>query len=470
MITSDELQVRLAELAATTFVPGAAAAILYGEETVSAVTGTANMKTGAPVVADTLFASGSICKVFTSSLIMTLVDDGAVELDAPVQRYLPDFTLADPVKSAGVTVRMLLSHTSGLPGTYFPDDPAGPDAIEKFMRRLEAVPFPGTPGRQWSYSNPGMVTLGRIAEVVTKQAYDDALEQRILRPLGLNATTYSDRMIMGSTAVGHLADPATGTVVPAPLFRKYYGNAPAGSTLWLDVAALIGLARLHLDGGLGPDGRRVLSAESVAAMRTPQADIWGGFPYPRWGLGWGIVDAGDHRLVAHGGGNIGMHSALWVLPDHHAAVAVLTNGNTGTGLHMALSAEILEREFGVELPAPPSAPEVPESVDPSLYVGRYGSVEGTFAVTCGADGGLYVVEEEWAPALAEASRLMGLVGGPREPTPLPMTCVDAKRSRFLVGMGPAGAPMASVPMEFYEADSVGRPRLARLSYLAERVG
>jgi hypothetical protein len=111
MMTSDELQTRLAELAAGNLVPGAAAAILYGEETVSAVTGTANMNTGAPVVPDTLFASGSICKVFTSSLIMTLVDDGAVELDAPVQRYSPDFTLADPVKSAGVTVRMLLSHT-----------------------------------------------------------------------------------------------------------------------------------------------------------------------------------------------------------------------------------------------------------------------------------------------------------------------------------------------------------------------
>lgn len=468
MITSDELQTRLAELAATNLVPGAAAAILYGEETVTAVTGTANTNTGAPVVADTLFASGSICKVFTTSLIMTLVDDGAVELDAPVQRYLPDFTLADPVKSAGVTVRMLLSHTSGLPGTYFPDDPAGPDAIEKFMQRLKAVPFPGTPGKQWSYSNPGMVTLGRIAEVVTKQTYDDALEQRIVRPLGLNATTYSDRMIMGSTAVGHLADPATGTVAPAPLFRKYYGNAPAGSTLWLDVAALIGLARLHLDGGLGPDGRRVLSAESVAAMQTPQVDIWG-FPYPRWGLGWGIVDVGDQRLVAHGGGNIGMHSTLWVLPDQHAAVAVLTNSNTGSGLHMALSAEILKREFGVELPAPPSPPDVPESVDPSLYVGRYGSVEGTFVVTCGADGGLYV-EEERVPALVEATHLMGLGGEPQKPTPFPMTCVDAKRSRFMVGMGPEGSPVASVPMEFSEADAAGRPRLARLSFLAERVG
>ncbi|SES44483.1 serine hydrolase domain-containing protein [Lentzea albida] len=465
MMTSDELQVRLAELAASTLVPGAAVAILRGEETVSAVTGVANMNTGAPVVANTLFASGSICKVFTASLIMTLVDDGLVELDAPVQRYLPDFTLADPVKSAAVTVRMLLSHTSGLPRNFFPDDPAGPDVIEKFMQRLKAVPFPGTPGKQWSYSNPGMVTLGRIAEVLTKQTYDDALDQRILRPLGLNATTYPDRMIMGSTAVGHLVDPATGDVTPAPLFRKWFGNAPAGSTLWLDVAALIGFARMHLDGGLGPDGHRVLSEESVAAMQTPLADIWG-FLYPRWGLGWGIADVGDRRLVAHAGGNIGMQSTLWVIPDQHAAVAVLTNSGTGFGLNSTLAAEILEREFGLELPAPPSPPDAPESVDPSLYVGRYGSVEGDLVVTCDANGSLYVQVEPEASQV-DAGRLMG---GPTEPSRFPMTCVDAERSRFLVAAGPEGSPLASMPMEFYEADSAGCPRVANLLFLAERVG
>ncbi|USX53809.1 serine hydrolase [Lentzea sp. HUAS12] len=466
MMTSDELQVRLAELAATTLVPGAAVAILRGEETVSAVTGTANMNTGAPVVPDTLFASGSICKVFTASLIMTLVDDGLVELDAPVQRYLPDFTLADPAKSAAVTVRMLLSHTAGLPGNFFPDDPAGPDVIEKFLQRLKALPFPGTPGKQWSYSNPGMATLGRIAEVLTKQTYDDALDQRVLRPLGLNATTYADRMIMGSTAIGHMVDPATGDVTPAPLLRKWFGNAPAGSTLWLDVAALIGLARLHLDGGLAADGRRVLSAESVAAMQTPQTEIWGGFPYPRWGLGWGIVDVGDRRLVAHAGGNIGMQSTLWVIPDQHAAVAVLTNSNTGYGLHSVLSAEILEQEFGLELPTPQSPPDVPEPVDPSLYVGRYEAVEGRLVITSDANGGLYVqIEPE--PSQVEVGRLLG---GPQEPVRFPMTCVDAERSRFLVAAGPEGSPVASMPVEFYEADSAGRPRLARLFYLAERVG
>jgi CubicO group peptidase (beta-lactamase class C family) len=468
-MTSDELKTRLAELAEGTFVPGAAAAILHGDRVVAAFTGTANRATGAPVVEGTLFAAGSVTKVFTAALVMTLVDDGLVDLDATVQTYLPDFTLADPDRSAAVTVRMLLNHTSGMPGNYMPDDPCGPDVVATYMERLKDLPIMGTPGKQWSYSNTGMVTLGRIAEVVTNQTYDDALEQRILRPLGLNATTYSDQMMLRSTAVGHLADPATGTAEPAPVFRKYYGNGPAGATMWCDVQALIGFAQMHLNDGLAPDGTRVLSEESVVAMQTPTVDIWGGVPYPQWGLGWGICELGGSRVISHGGGNIGMHSTLWVVPDQSVAVAVLTNGSTGYGLHGALVAEVLKQELGLEMPAPPAMPESAVPVDPSLYTGRYASPQGDLVITAQDDRLFVEVRPE--PALAEAGRLMGLDGGGQtEPTALPMTCVDKERSRFFAQMGQEGSFVAAVPMEFYEPDAEGRPRFARLAFLAERVG
>lgn len=465
MMSPEELQGRLSELAASTLVPGAAVAILSGDEVVTAVTGTANMNTGADVVPETLFAAGSVTKVFTSSLVMSLVDDGLVELDAPVQTYLPDFTLADPIRSAAVTVRMLLSHTSGLPGNYMPDDPWGPGVIATYMERLKALPIMGTPGQQWSYSNAGMVTLGRIAEVVTKLSFDDALDQRILRPLGLNATTYTDRMIMGPTAVGHLADPATGTARPAPLFRKYYGNAPAGSTLWLDVAALIGFARMHLDEGRAADGRQVLSAESVAAMQASQIDIWGGVPYPEWGLGWGIADYDGRRVVSHGGGNIGMASTLWVVPDRDAAVAILTNGSSGHALTFALAAEILEREFDLVAPVPPTVPRTAVQIDPARYVGRYTSPQGDVFVS--AEENRLFVRMVPEPALAEAQVLMGLVGG--ESPPLPMVCIDADRFRFFVQAGPEGSPFGALPLDFLEPDVDGRPRFVRYLGIAERV-
>ncbi|GAA1712557.1 serine hydrolase domain-containing protein [Kribbella yunnanensis] len=465
-MTSEELQARLSELAAGILVPGAAAAILTGDEVVTAVTGTANKNTGADVVPETLFAAGSITKVFTASLVMTLVDEGLVELDAPVQKYLPDFTLTDPVRSAAVTVRMLLSHTSGMPNSDLLDDPTGPDAVAMFMERLKTVPIMGTPGKQFSYSNSGMVTLGRIVEVITKLSYDEALQQRILRPLGLNATTDAERMILGPTAIGHLADPAAGTAQPAPVFRKYYGNAPAGSTLWLDVAALIGFARMHLDGGRAADGRQVLSENSVTAMRVPQIDNWGGYPYPLWGLGWGAVEVDGRRVVVHGGGNIGMASTLWVIPDRNAAVAVLTNSTSGHGLNAVLAAEILAREFGFVLPAPPSAPQEPVPVDPTPYVGRYTSSQGDLVVFS-EEGRLFVAQKP-EPGLAEAQKLMAGIA-PSELTHMPMTCIDAERSRFLVQMGPEGAPLGFVPMDFLEPDADGRPRLARFTFLAERV-
>jgi CubicO group peptidase (beta-lactamase class C family) len=140
-ITEEELKARLDRTAADFRLPGAAIALVRGAEVLTAVTGVTNIRTGTPVVRETLFAAGSVTKVFTASLIMTYVDAGLVDLDAPVRKYLPDFTLNDQARSRLVTVRMLLNHTGGLPGNSMFDLPKSPHMVADIVARLATMSF-----------------------------------------------------------------------------------------------------------------------------------------------------------------------------------------------------------------------------------------------------------------------------------------------------------------------------------------
>ncbi|HEV2369057.1 MAG TPA: serine hydrolase domain-containing protein, partial [Acidimicrobiales bacterium] len=113
------LPARLAELVERHGVVGAVVAVRQGDTVVEAASGLTNRRTGVEVTTDTLFQIGSISKVYTAALVLQLVDEGLVDLDATVQRYLPDFVTAQPPEAAGVTVRHLLTHTSGIDGDVF---------------------------------------------------------------------------------------------------------------------------------------------------------------------------------------------------------------------------------------------------------------------------------------------------------------------------------------------------------------
>jgi len=398
--------VRLARAAAEFHLPGAAIALVQGDLTLTAVTGITNARTRSPVVAETLFAAGSVTKVFTASLIMSYVDQGLVELDAPVQRYLPDFTLLDQERSRLVTVRMLLDHTSGLPGNWMLDLPKSPHVIADLVNRLADEPFNSEPGERWSYSNAGMAVLGRVAEVLSGTTYDEALAARILRPLGLHATADTEEMILHSVAVGHLVDLATGAVEVVPRFQLDWSNSPAGATLFCDIGAFVTFARMHLNGGLGPDGMRVLSGASVAAMQTPQAEMPWGLGYDQMGLGWTLRRSGGHTVVSHTGANAGAHSSLALVPDQQGAIAVLTNGTSGAAVHAKLTTELLREVFGVEPAVPVQAPAIPVRVDLERYTGLYTADDGevTFAIE---NGRLRLVPVA-APGLLRSFYLMGI--------------------------------------------------------------
>ncbi|NYJ35007.1 serine hydrolase domain-containing protein [Nocardiopsis aegyptia] len=462
MMTSKELTRRLSALAGEFNVVGASAALWHEGTLVKAETGTVNVATGAPVRPDTLFAAGSVTKVFTASLAMTLVDEGLLELDAPVRTYLPDFRLANSDRSAAITVRMLLNHSSGLPGDYMPDLAPGDDVLERLMRELHALPVTGIPGERWSYSNMGMSTLGRLVEVVTGETYDSALKMRVLRPLGLNATADAEELLLRSTAVGHTVDPATGSASRVPRLRAWPENGPAGSRLWLDAEALIGFGRMHIE-GTTPDGHRLLSPAAVHQMREPQFDdYWGCFPmYVNYGLGWAIVREGDDPVLAHGGANFGMHSNLYVIPKQKAVLAVLTNSTTGLALYSALCESLLQECFDVRSPAPVFPPEPVVQVDNEQFTGIYGSPNGQVRVDV-REGRLHLRMTP-APALAAWEGLMGSTTGGGQA--LPLVCIDGERLRFSMDLGSPGAFRA---VQFYNRDADGRPTLIRVGTLYER--
>lgn len=462
MMTSKELARRLSELAEEFGVVGASAALWHDGTLVTAETGTVNVTTGAPVLPDTLFAAGSITKVFTASLAMTLVDQGLLQLDAPVRTYLPDFGLAHRERSAAITVRMLLNHSSGLPGDYMPDLDPGDDVLERLMRELTTLPVTGIPGERWSYSNMGMSTLGRIIEVLTGESYHAALGTRILQPLGLNATADAEELLLRSSAVGHTVDATTGKASRVPRLRAWPENGPAGSRLWLDVRALIDFGRMHID-GTAPDGRRILSTAALHQMREPQFDdYWGCFPmYVNYGLGWAIVREGDDPVLSHGGANFGMHSNLYVIPEQKAVLAVLTNSTTGFQLYTALCESLLKECFDVRGPAPSYSPGAGADIDNDQFAGVYRSPNGEVSVEV-HDGRLHLRTTP-SPELVAWERLMGGTSGGGEP--LPLVCIDSERHRFSLELGSPGAYRA---VQFYDPDADGRPTLIRAGTLYER--
>lgn len=142
-------------------VVGAALAVGQRDQIFEAATGVVNRNTGVEVTADSVFQIGSITKLFTTTLVMQLVEEGQVELDAPVKRYLPEFQVADPEATEQVTVAQLLCHTSGIDGDFFQDTGTGDDCVERYVLACAALPQLHPPGEMLSYCNAGFMIASR---------------------------------------------------------------------------------------------------------------------------------------------------------------------------------------------------------------------------------------------------------------------------------------------------------------------
>lgn len=379
---------RLAALAERHGVPGAQLGILRlgaggrPDEVVRAATGLLNASTGAPVSTDSIFQIGSISKVWTATVVMMLVDEGAFTLDTPVAKILPDLELSSPEVTAGVTVRHLLTHTSGVDGDIFTDTGRGDDCLEKYVASLADAPQNHPIGVTWSYCNSGYSLLGRVIEQATGQTWDAALRERLLTPLGLARTvTLPEEALLHGAAVGHLEGGAV-----APVWGLPRSLGPAG-LITAPVADVLAFARLHLTGGVTPDGARLLSADSAVDMAELHADLPDKYSLgDSWGLGWIRFGWDDRRLIGHDGNTIGQAAFLRMLPEEGLAVTLLTNGGHTRDLYEDLYREIFAELADVEMPRPLAPPAQPVTTDVTPYLGTYRRSSVRMDVLAGDDG------------------------------------------------------------------------------------
>ena len=367
-------QRRLAQLAARYDVPGAVLGVLrIGEpaELMTCASGVLNRDTGVAATPDSLFQIGSITKSWTATMIMQLVDEGCLDLDAPVIGVLPELRLGDGELAKTVTMRHLLAHTSGIDGDIFLDTGRGDDCIERYVARLGDAPASHPLGATFSYCNTGYVIAGRVIETVTGQTWDQALADWLLRPLGLTHTcTLPEEALRFRAAIGHTGTPHE-SLRPAARWVLPRSAGPAG-LICASAADLLAFARMHLTGGLAADGTRLLSAESVTAMQRHQTDLPD--PYTlgdSWGLGWIRYGWDGHRLVGHDGNTIGQSAFLRLLPGAGFAACLLTNGGHAQDLYRDLLGEVFAELEGVRMPPTIQPAAAPAPPDPARYVGVY---------------------------------------------------------------------------------------------------
>ncbi len=152
------------------------------DQLVRGATGVLHAGTGVPTTVDAVFQIGSITKVWTATVIMRLVDEGKLSLDTPVVEVIPDLTLPTPEVTKGVTIRHLLTHTSGIDGDVFTDTGRGDDCLEKYVALLADAAQNHPLGATWSYCNSGYSVLGRVIEKLTGKTWDAALKEMLFEP------------------------------------------------------------------------------------------------------------------------------------------------------------------------------------------------------------------------------------------------------------------------------------------------
>jgi CubicO group peptidase (beta-lactamase class C family) len=387
MLAAANWTTRLPELARQTRVPGAVLGIWADGQEVLAAAGVLNRATRVRVTTDSLFQAGSITKLCTATMIMQLIEEGLLSLDTTVAEALPGLRLGAADLGDQVTVAHLLTHTSGLDGDIFTDTGRGDDCVARYVALLGRASSAFPPGAAYSYCNSGWVLLGRIIEVLDGRSWDVSLRERLCGPLELTQTvTLPEEAILYRAAVGHRAEGARVQVWGLPR-----SVGPAG-LMTATAHDLLTFARFHLDGGLAPDGKRLLNEASVTAMQQPRAVIPDfSTPGAAVGLGWRVYRWGGHTIIGHDGDTVGQSAYLRIDPQTRVAACLLTNSGQSKSLKRAVFTEVFGTLAGVVMPPLPG-PVAVGATEPDLarYAGRYERSSRRFDVSV-RDGQLYLL-------------------------------------------------------------------------------
>lgn len=354
---------------------GGQVSVIVGDRRADFVYGLANAELQTPMTVDSIVQVGSVTKMFNAAVVLSLVGEGRLDLDAPIVSYLPDLRLAEDAQRE-MTLRHALSMSCGL------DNPKhrelqGDQALDRYVSSLAEVPLLFEPGKGFGYSNAGTCIAGLAAQRVTGESWDTLMQQRIFEPARLlHAVTLAEELPYHRVCVGH--EPAH-EGQPAKVLRPWYfgqAAAPAGTTLAASARDLASFGQLFINGGRAEDGTRVLSDGAVQAMMTPSTAV--PLEVPQWGMGsqWGLgpnrSNWGDVVAWGHAGGTFSGGSQLVWFPEHRAVLAFTTNTIAAFDVLTAhLFGKFSEMLFGFSVPAfqVPNATVAVEN--PSRFVGRY---------------------------------------------------------------------------------------------------
>lgn len=332
--------------------------------------GFADPKTKIPATAETVYRIGSVSKLFTDIGIMQLVERGALNLDAPVRNYIPDFHPKNPFGTP-ITLRQLMSHQSGLlreppVGNYFEiTEPS----LKETVLSLNQTELIYPPGTHVKYSNAAIGAVGYVLEEKNGQPFAKYLKSAVLVPLGMEHSSFEPEPAFIRNLAKAQMWTYDGRVFDVPTFQL--GMAPAGS-MYSTVTDLGRFVMAMLARGQGERGR-VLKPETLDQMWQPQLPNSGGSGF---GLGFRIADLDHHRMIGHGGAIYGFATSLEMLPDDKVGVIVVATKDVANGVTERIAKEtlrlILDRRQGKPLTAPPATTPVPVDLARKL-AGRYSS-------------------------------------------------------------------------------------------------
>ena len=360
---ADSLDTYLRAEMANQRIPGMAVAVLRDSKPVSVRTlGLANVELDTPVTRDTVFKIGSVSKQFIATGIMLLVRDGKVQLDDPVSKYLED----TPAAWSGITLRHLLTHTSGLVRESPGFEGLKPQSDADVIRAAYDVPLQSPPGAKWSYCNLGYFILGEVIHKASGQPWPQFMTERVFKPAGMTATRTTDAIdVVPNRANGYLfRDNVLHNVGPLLALR------PSGAFL-STITDLMKWDKALRDAV-------VLTKAEQAQMLTPMKLNDGSST--DYGFGWEVDELHGHKRVRHGGSLPGFRTNFSRYDDS-LTVIVLVNADTfrtdAIGLEVAnqyIRGLSLDRPV-VKLPTEALAG----------YAGRY-QVEAENFLTVGVDG------------------------------------------------------------------------------------
>jgi CubicO group peptidase (beta-lactamase class C family) len=274
-----------------------------------------------------------------------------VDLRGTIASAIPGVRIAGDAADR-ITIRQLLAHTAGLPPlgpgpTGIAETGPGDDCRELLVNNLASARLVAQPGEVYSYSNPGYVVLAYVIERLTKTTWEAALCELLLDPAGLEEIEVPYHRSLDASKVALYQSDEAGQLRVEEIYPAWRSGAPCGLTVWGTARALVDLGRIFFN-GVAPNGRRILSEAALAAIGEPEtsarsARASGGFQ----GLGWRGFEMRSQRILEHGGGD---HNTLSVVPSRNLAVAVLTNGPGGDGLHEELAGQLIDAALSQGVP------------------------------------------------------------------------------------------------------------------------